>query len=228
VPLRAIVFDFDGVIANSEPLHFRAFRDVLAGKSEDLTEADYYSTYLGFDDVGVFATVNADRRRGWSDRDLADMVADKALRLAELERDASVLFPGAAEAIARAAAAMPIAIASGALGPEIRRVLKHAGLTHHFAAIVSAEDTPLSKPAPDPYALAVSLLRRHIGGAPLQPSECVAIEDSRWGLQSARVAGLKTVGVTSAYDRAELEPHSDLVITSLAELNIDDLHRLVH
>ena len=227
--LRAIVFDFDGVIANSEPLHFRAFRDVLARAGVELTEQQYYSTYLGFDDVGVFATVNADRSLGWQERALADMVADKALRLAELEKDVSVLFPGAADAIRRAAAAVPVAIASGALGPEIRRVLNHAGLTQHFVAIVSAENTPLSKPAPDPYELAVSLLRKHIGGSdPLKASECVAIEDSRWGLESARVAGLRTVGVTSAYDRTELAPHSDLVIGSIAELDIEDLRRLVH
>ena len=133
-----------------------------------------------------------------------------------------------ADAIARAAAAVPIAIASGALGPEIRRVLQHAGLTHHFAAIVSAEDTPLSKPAPDPYELAVKLLRPRVGGAPLLASECVAIEDSRWGLESARVAGLRTVGVTSGYPAAELAPFSDLVIGAIADLNVTDLQRLLH
>jgi beta-phosphoglucomutase len=228
VPLRAIVFDFDGVIANSEPLHYRAFRDVLAGAGVELSEQDYYSTYLGFDDVGVFATLNADRGRNWSERDLADLVADKALRLAELERDVSVLFPGAAEAIRRAAAAVPLAIASGALGPEIRRVLKRADLTQHFAAIVSAEDTPLSKPAPDPYELAVALLRRQVGGETLKASECVAIEDSRWGLDSARTAGLRTVAIATAYDRSELAPHADLVLGSITELNVDDLRRLVH
>ena len=127
VALRAIVFDFDGVIANSEPLHFQAFRDILAKARVDLTEQDYYGRYLGFDDVGVFATVNADRRLNWNERQLADFVADKALRLAELEKDAPVLFPGAADAIARAAAAVPIAIASGALGPEIRRILNRSG-----------------------------------------------------------------------------------------------------
>jgi beta-phosphoglucomutase len=228
VALRAIVFDFDGVIANSEPLHFQAFRDILAKARVDLSEQDYYGRYLGFDDVGVFATVNADRRLNWNERQLADFVADKALRLAELEKDAPVLFPGAADAIARAAAAVPIAIALGALGPEIRRILNRSGLAHHFAAIVSAEDTPLSKPAPDPYLLAVTLLRKHIAGAPLQASECVAIEDSRWGLESARVAGLRTVGVTSAYARSELQPFSDLIIGSIGELNVQDLHRLVH
>jgi beta-phosphoglucomutase len=228
VPLRAIVFDFDGVIANSEPLHLRAFQDVLARAGVTLTEQDYYTRYLGYDDVGVFTTVNADLGKGWSERERADMVADKALRLAELERDSSVMFPGAADAIRRSAAALPIAIASGALGPEIRRVLDREGLTEHFVAIVSAENTPLSKPAPDPYVLAVALLRKHIGGTPLQASECVAIEDSRWGLESARLAGLRTVGVTSAYDRSELQPFSDLVIGSIGELNLGDLRRLVH
>jgi len=227
VALRAIVFDFDGVIANSEPLHFRAFRDILAQSGVDLTQHDYYTRYLGFDDVGVFVNVGADRGHAWTTRDVADFVADKALRLEELERDGSVLFPGAADAIRRAAAAVPIAIASGALGPEIRRILNGADLTGHFAAIVSAEDTPASKPAPDPYVRAVELLRATIAGPELKASECVAIEDSRWGLESARAAGLRTVGVTNTYDAVELAL-ADLVIGSLADLNLEDLRRLVH
>ena len=227
MPLRAIVFDFDGVIANSEPLHFRAFRDILAKSNVDLTERDYYQRYLGFDDFGVFTTIGDDRGQEWSPRDVADFVADKALRLEELERDVSVLFSGAADAIRRAAAAVPIAIASGALGPEIRRILNKAGLTRYFSAIVSAEDTQLGKPAPDPYERAVTLLRATIQGPPLQPSECVAIEDSRWGLESARAAGLRTVGVTNSYDAAELTL-ADLVIGSLTDLDIEDLRRLVH
>jgi beta-phosphoglucomutase len=226
VALRAIVFDFDGVIANSEPLHFRAFRDILARSGIELTETDYYGRYLGFDDVGVFRSVGAELGQSWTMRDIAGMVADKALRLEELERDVSVLFPGAADAVRRAAAAVPIAIASGALGPEIRRILNHAGLTKFFSAIVAAEDTPASKPAPDPYVRAVSLLREHIPGAELQPSECVAIEDSRWGLESAREAGLRTVAVTTSYDASELAA-ADLIIGSLADLNVDDLRRLV-
>ncbi len=224
--LRAIVFDFDGVIANSEPLHFAAFRDVLARAGVTLSETDYYARYLGFDDVGVFKAVGADCGIPWSARNVADFVADKALRLEELERDIPVIFPGAADAIRRAAAAVPIAIASGALGPEIRRILSRARLVDHFAAVVSAEDTPASKPAPDPYVRAVSLLAAQVIGPPLKASECVAIEDSRWGLESARTAGLRTVGVTSSYDARELGG-ADLVIGSIAELDIDRLRRLL-
>lgn len=225
--LRAIVFDFDGVLANSEPLHFAAFREVLAALDVDLSEQDYYTRYLGFDDLGVFTAVGADRDRKWSEREVAVMAADKALRLEVLERDIPVLFPGAAEAIRRSAASLPIAIASGALGPEIRRVLRRAGLLDRFAAIVAAEDTAASKPAPDPYLRAVELIRETLPGQLLQPSECVAIEDSRWGLQSARAAGLRTVAVMSSYDASELAPHADLVISSIEDLNLDDLRRLL-
>jgi HAD superfamily hydrolase (TIGR01509 family) len=227
LPLRAIVFDFDGVLANSEPLHFAAFRDVLASVEIELSEQDYYTRYLGFDDVGVFKTVGADHGRKWTSHDIAGFVANKALRLEELERDIPVLFPEAAGVIRRSAAAMPIAIASGALGPEIRRTLKRAGLLQHFAAIVSAEDTPASKPAPDPYVRAVALLAEVIAGPVLAPSECVAVEDSRWGLESARAAGLRTVGVTSSYDARELQTHADLIIRSIDDLNLADLHRLL-
>ena len=225
--LRAIVFDFDGVLANSEPLHFAAFRDVLASRGVELTEQDYYTRYLGFDDVGVFKAVNADRGMAWTSRDVGGFVADKALRLEELERDIPVLFPGAAEVIRRSSATVPIAIASGALGPEIRRALKRAGLLQHFAAVVSAEDTAASKPAPDPYLRAVALLAAKTSGPTLLTSHCVAVEDSRWGLQSARAAGLKTVAVTSSYEASVLEPDADLVIASIDDLNVDDLRRLL-
>ena len=223
--LRAIVFDFDGVIANSEPLHFRAFRDVLARRGVELTEPDYYTRYLGYDDLGAFRAIAKDRGRTWSAGELTSLTADKAERMEALERDASVLFPGAADAIRRAAAAVPIAIASGALGVEIRRVLDGASLTHHFRAIVAAEDTAAGKPAPDPYQRAVALLSESIGDTVLA-ADCVAIEDSRWGIASARAAGLRAVGVTTSYDAGELS-EAELIIGSLAELDITRLQRLL-
>ena len=222
--LRAIVFDFDGVIANSEPLHFGAFRDVLAEEGVTLTEGDYYARYLGYDDVGVFKAIGA-ACDAWGPNDIARLVARKAVRLEALERDISVLFPGAADAVRRAAAAMPVAIASGALGAEIRRVLERESLAACFTAIVAAEDTPVSKPAPDPYRRAVALLSAACGGT-LAAGDCVAIEDSLWGLQSARAAGLRTVAVTNTYEAAAFDGAADLVIESLASLDLGALSRL--
>ena len=225
MPLRAIVFDFDGVIANSEPFHFQAFRDVLAANSLAFDEPDYYARYLGFDDVGVFQAVGAERGTGWTPARIGALVADKAARLETLEHGSSILFPGAADAIRRAAATVPIAIASGARGEEIRRVLAREHLESYFTAIVAAEDTPVSKPAPDPYLRALALLAPATG-ANLRGAECVAIEDSIWGLASARSAGMKTVGVSHTYEAAALTAVADLVIGNLHALDIEQLTTL--
>ena len=221
--LRAVVFDFDGVIANSEPLHYQGFRKVLADAGVALSERDYYARFLGFDDVGVFQAVAAEGGRSWNVHRVAKLVQLKAALMERLEQDASILFPGADAAIRRAAALVPLAIASGALGAEIRRVLDREKLTSCFKAIVAAEDTPVSKPAPDPYERAVALLEAALG-RPVQPSECIAVEDSPWGLQSARAAGLRTIAVAHTYDPAALE--ADAVISSLDELDDGLLKRL--
>jgi HAD superfamily hydrolase (TIGR01509 family) len=221
---QAIVFDFDGVIANSEPLHYRAFRDVLAEEGLALTEADYYARYLGYDDAGAFAAVAADRGIEWPAARIAPLVARKAVRMEELEGGQSVLFPGAAEVIRRLAASCPLAIASGAIRVEILRVLERERLTEHFTAIVGAEDAAASKPAPDPYLSAVTLLAASTG-APLEPAECVAIEDSLWGIESARAAGLRTVAVTHTYP-AESLASADTVVQSLHLITWELLSRL--
>jgi beta-phosphoglucomutase len=218
-----MVFDFDGVIANSEPLHYRAFRDVLAERALTLSEADYYRQYLGYDDVGVFERFGKQAGARWSPADVRELVMLKARQMEVLERDTSVLFPGAEMAVRRMAAVVPIAIASGALGAEIRRVLDRENLTSLFSAIVSAEDTPVSKPAPDPYRRAVQRLA--ITDPGLRENECAALEDSIWGLESARRAGLRTIGITHTYDRAALAI-ADLVIDSLDEVQIGAISRL--
>jgi beta-phosphoglucomutase len=223
VPLRAIIFDFDGVLANSEPLHYQAFRDVLRDEDVALSEADYYARYLGYDDLGAFRAIGGDWDRAWSAWRIADMVTKKAQRMERLESEVSVLFPGAADVVRRAADAVPIAIASGALGAEILRVLEREGLASCFAAIVAAGDTPASKPSPDPYLHALARLSSHVG-APLRPSECVAIEDSLWGLESARAAGLHTVAVAHTYPAQQLT--ADVVITSIADLDLARLQQL--
>ena len=191
------------MLANSEPLHFRAFRDILVAHGFALSERDYYAKYLGFDDVGAFTAIAQDSGRPLTDAALAVMVKEKAARLEILEHDASVLFPGAREAVERMAARGPIAIASGALRAEILRVLDRESLRHRFPVVVSAEDTPASKPDPAPYQLAVSALAAH-HGLSFGPAECVAIEDSRWGLRSAATAGLRTIGITQSYAASEL------------------------
>ena len=222
--LRAIIFDFDGVIANTEPLHLRAYQEVIAAEGLTLTEQDYYARYLGFDDVGTFMAVAADSGRRWTSTDITRLIATKAHRLEALEQNVSVLFPGAADAVRRTAAAFPIAIASGALGAEIRRILEREELMNYFSAIVAAEDTPVSKPSPEPYLSALARLTSSLS-LEIVARECVALEDSPWGLQSARAAGMRTVAVAQTYDASKLHS-ADLVIDAVASLDLRTLSQL--
>jgi beta-phosphoglucomutase-like phosphatase (HAD superfamily) len=222
--LQALVFDFDGVIANSEPLHLRAFQRTLARFAGSLTADEYFARYLGFDDVGVFTEFGKDRGLRFGEDDVRRLVAEKAEHLQRLTSGDGVLFPGAKEFIRTAASAVPVAIASGALRHEIEEVLQAAGLASFFPVIVASGDTPQSKPSPDPYDLAFRRLQ-DIAGKPLLRHRCVAIEDSRWGLESARGAGLRCVGVTNSYPAHELHG-AELVAGGLNELTLEALDEL--
>jgi len=224
--LQAIVFDFDGVIANSEPLHFTAFKQALEEDGIELTAADYYGRYLGYDDVGAFQAIGRDRGLPMSAARVAELVTRKGDRLQTLLANGSVLFPGAVEFIRQAADVVPIAIASGALRHEIDEILEAAGIAPLFKTIVASGDTPESKPSPAPYQLAFEQLRAETREL-LDPRRIVAIEDSRWGLESARGAGLRCVGVTNSYPARALEGAAELIVESLGTLTLDELDRLV-
>lgn len=223
--LQAIVFDFDGVIVDSERLHLRAYQDVLTPLGLGLTEEAYYGEYLGYDDFGFFRKYARTSGRVWDDKAIAGLVRTKAQRYEELSGQGQMVFPGAEAFIRAAADAVPLAIASGALTREIEDVLDRLGLRGLFLAIVGADQTLRSKPSPEPYLEAFGRLglasRRS-----LDPTHCVAIEDSRWGLESARAAGLRCVAVATTYSVEELEPYAELVVSGLDELTLVALDRL--
>ena len=220
--LQAVIFDFDGVIADSEPLHLRAYQQVLEREGIELTREEYYARYLGFDDSGLFRALAKDRGIAITDDKVDGWIDVKSLVVEELLNTDSVLFPGAVACIQALARQVPLAIASGALEPEIALVLDHTGLAECFKVISSASDGVRGKPAPDLYLLALAKLRDvvevDVGG-------CVAIEDSHWGLEAARLAGLRTVAITHTYPAAELGP-ADLVVNQLSEITLTKLEAL--
>jgi beta-phosphoglucomutase len=156
--------------------------------------------------------------------EVKSLVVRKGERMQDLLRSGSVLFPGAAAFIREAAAAVPIAIASGAMRHEIDEIIDAAGMTDLFATIVAAGDTPQSKPSPAPYRLALERLRES-SGRDIDARCVVAIEDSKWGLESAQGAGLRLVGVTNSYPAHELTG-AELVVESLQALTLPALNRL--
>jgi beta-phosphoglucomutase len=224
--LQAIVFDFDGVIADSERLHLRAYQDILRPEGVELSDRDYYDRYLGYDDLGVFRELGKDR--GWTvDAErVAALIESKGRRYEELAAAGEMLYPGAADFIRAAAARVPIAIASGALTHEIEAILERTGLIQLFPVIVGADQTARSKPHPEPYQTAFARLKAHTGRE-LEPWRSVAIEDSKWGLVSARGADLRLVAVTNTYSAAELREEAELVCAGLGDLTLDQLDALV-
>ena len=216
--IGAVVFDFDGVLANSEPLHLCAYQSVLAEAGVTLGRDEYYQHYLGFDDVTAFRTLSERRGLDWNAKEISEIVARKTVVFDEIVAASDVIFPEAVACVERLAAALPLGIASGALRHEIEAILRQSGLDRHFRFIVAAGETARGKPAPDPYRRAARLHER-------PPEECVAIEDSRWGIESAKDAGLLCVGITTSYAARDL-PGADAIIGSLDEFTVDLLTRL--
>jgi beta-phosphoglucomutase len=216
--IAAIVFDFDGVLADSEPLHFRALQEVLALDGVAFSLEEYSSRYLGYNDVDTFRVLAADRGWSKSDGEIADLVDRKARVLEGLVAVTDVLYRGAVACVERLAERYPLGIASGAFPHEIESILARYDLRNYFRFIVGSGDTPNSKPAPDPYRRAAELHG-------CRPGECVAVEDSIWGIESARAAGLRSIGITHTYQRSALGA-ADVIIDSLDELTVELIARM--
>lgn len=208
--IRAIVFDFDGVIADSEPLHLRALQEVIAPLGITVTRVEYFEHYLGYDDVGTFRAIGQQKAVELNDTQIAELIAAKSVVYQSLVAAGGVLYSGAASCVERLATHFPLGIASGALRHEIEAILRAGALDRHFRFIVASGETATGKPAPDPYLRAASLHG-------LAPASCVAIEDSRWGIDSAAAAGMRCIGITHTYPAAELSA-ADLVVESLEQL----------
>ena len=223
--LQAVFFDFDGVIADSEPMHLRAYQEVLRPEGIQLNRDEYYEKYLGYDDLGLFQALTKDRGLSIDVSRMDDWIDAKTRLIEEMLSSDSVLFPGAAACVRRCAEHAPLAIASGALEPEIVLVLEHSKLRPLFDAIASASDGVRGKPAPDLYMLALAKLadQRKIT---LNPASCVAIEDSHWGLKAARQAGLRCVGIAHTYPASELS-EADLVVERLEEITAASLNSVI-
>lgn len=200
---RAIVFDFDGVIVDSEPLHERALREVARRRGMDFSHDRYLQVYVGFDDRDTFRAIAADHGRPLDDADLADLLAQKADVFEGLIADGQVsAYPGSAELVRAAADAGPVGICSGARRREIEITLSLLGLRDAVRELVSADDVARSKPDPEGYLLAARRL-----GVPA--SGCVALEDTPTGVRAARAAGYRVVGVCHTFDASTLrEAHA--------------------
>ena len=171
----------------------------------------------------MFQALAKDRGITLTTEKIDEWVDAKSHIVEQLLSSDAILFPGAADCIRMLAERVPLAIASGALEPEIDIVLGHAGLRECFVAIASASDGVRGKPAPDLYLLAMAKIRDRVA---VNPASCIAIEDSHWGLEAARKSGLRCVAVTNTYPAAELGT-ADLIVDRLGELTLSKIEGIV-
>jgi beta-phosphoglucomutase len=218
--LQALIFDFDGVIANTEPLHYAGLHQTLKEIGIELTEAEYYADYLGYDDRGCILAALAANHRPADAAVVGRLMKRKAEAYLESVRHHRVIFPGVPEFVHKAAHAYPMAIASGALRHEIEYILDTAGLRPAFRHIISAEDVTRGKPDPQPFLLALKALQQR--DASLIPASCLVIEDSLPGVRGARAAGMKVLAVTNTHTVQDLhEAHA--ITNSLLETDLTEL-----
>lgn len=217
--LKAIIFDFDGVLADTEPLHFRMFQQVLQEEGLPLSERDYYQKYVGFDDRGCFHAVLSEHGRDAAPATIHRLVERKAAMMLGHLTAAGVVYPGAAEFVKSVAGRHRLAIVSGALRHEIELILKTAGMRDDFEHITTAEDVRDGKPAPEGYLHALHSLNRR---APLLAAECLVIEDTLFGIQAAHAAGMRCLAVCTTFTTDRLGT-ADAVAATLKDCDLASL-----
>ena len=177
--LRAVIFDFNGIIVDDEPIHFKLFQRVLGEEGIILSESDYYARYLGFDDRGAFAAGYLNNGRPLSEEKLVELVNRKAAYYQEAIRNHVAIFPGVKSLIGKLAPRLPLGVASGALRHEIETILSTAGLLKYFVAVVSAEDVTQGKPEPEIFLKTLEKINAQAADRDrIIAVECLVIEDS--------------------------------------------------
>jgi beta-phosphoglucomutase len=225
--ISAVIFDFDGVIVDSERLHWAAFNAVLEPRGKTILWPEYLATYIGFDDRDTFRTVfpqlgSPHRPAQGCPQDgqglsLDQLIAEKATAFQRLlSEGGAAALPGAVELIRHLAPRLPIAICSGALKEDILPIIGKLGVGDAFRTIVTAEDTPVSKPDPAPYRLTKERLGIRDG---------LVIEDTPAGIASAKGAGLRVLAVTNSYEAAFLS-EADAIVDTLEGLTLEELNQL--
>ena len=223
--LKAVIFDFDGVITDSEVLHLRAFNRSLTRYGVELTTKDYYQNYLGFSDFDCYKMLITQGLLKIDEQQIGDIIKEKSQIFEELTKTEGRTIEGVHEFLKMLEQnQIPMAICSGSLLVEIELMLDEARLRHFFTAIVSAEQVKKGKPHPEGFLLALRKLNDHCQ-PPIAANECIVIEDSHWGLQAAEEAGMHTIAVTNSYDAEQLS-QAEKVVARLNELSMADLRQL--
>ncbi len=214
--IKALIFDFDGVIVDSEPLHLRAFQKTVQTVGLKLSTTDYYLRYLACDDKSFFRTFLEDNGKQCTEAEIDRLIREKGICFEEMIGENIRIFPGVAEFLKAVEGQFHVAIGSGALTEEINLILRGRNLSGFFGFIIGADNTQNPKPSPEVYLKCLERLKTDYDST-VTAAECVVFEDSPHGVMAAKRAGMKCVAITNSCSGDELAL-ADRVIESFCEI----------
>ena len=222
--LKAILFDFNGVIVNDEPLHEKLLSQILLEENLRPKPEEFWEVCVGRSDRACITELFSRRGRILTEQQLTALIARKSeyyrRQLEELDKLPS--YPGIEDLIFQARSAqLKLGVVSGAVLSEIELVLERLNLRQHFVAIVAGDQIPTSKPDPVGYLQAVESLNQQFPDLRLKPQECLAIEDTFPGIEAAKRAGMKVVGVANTYPFHMMQRCSNWAVDYLSDLELD-------
>ncbi|SFM99469.1 HAD family hydrolase [Thermodesulforhabdus norvegica] len=223
--IEAIFFDCDGVIVDTEPVHYRSFLETLKPFGIYFTYETYAKKYIGFDDRDGFREILREHNVRPEQALIERLIAEKNAKVLRYASEVKP-FDGVVDFIKAAKASnMSLALVSGALRNEVLAFLKSIGLYDAFDVFVTAEDVTKSKPDPESYLLARRKLELLLGRT-LSPEKCVVFEDTPSGVEAAKKAGLQVIAVTNSFP-AESLGAADMVIAGFSGMTPEKLGLLL-
>ena len=223
--IRTILFDLDGTLVDTEPLHYAAFTEILRPEGVELSREEYFSRLIGYNDHDCVEVVLKENRKDAGAAHIETLIARKAASYQEIIRNRDVMYPGAADFVRECAARFPLMIVTGTLRAEAEMILRRAGLRDLFIDIVAAEDVAHGKPEPEGFIAALGRLGFLLRQRPaIGTAESLVIEDTSAGIEAARRAGMRVLALRHTAAESDLAG-ADIIRESLRETDLDDILR---
>jgi len=216
---KAIIFDFDGVITDTEPVHMQAWLDVFRPLGISFGKEEYDANYLGFNDRDFLDAVGRIHNRSFSADEKSILIPKKLKQSIGLLNKGIPVLPGVEEFIELTSKKFLLAICSGAMKEEVQFILKKLGWTKLFDPIITQEDVALGKPDPEGYRLTLKKLVERLSSHELSAENCLAIEDSPKGIAAAHAAGMSCLAISNSYPPDALDD-AEWVVGSLEEFEM--------
>ncbi len=226
--LKAVLFNFNGVIIKDEPIHKQLIDQIVIAENLRPSPGDFRKFCLGRTTSACLKDLLKDRGRFVTEDYLTKLIIQKAQ---DYQRQVETLeklpiYPGLEDLIFKLRVAkLPMGIVTGATSSEVELVLNQVNLAQHFDVMVTGDDLSASKPEPDSYLLAVEKLNQ-LYPEKLQPSECLAIEDTFVGIKAAKQAGMRVVGVANSYPFHMLQRQTNWTVDYLSDLEVERVQQV--